>query len=472
MLLDFLLQEPTSLAGYSRALALSPRRRKRVIITVVLLTFAFFLIFSSEPAEPEPQGKRKTSGLQSHKKPFFEFEPEEIDTLGAGPQSVIIIRLTTFFAMFSILTREYVLPPGPPPRDTRSLSQDAQACVNRFQLNLDELYNNYTVYPPSYTLNDANQSTSDICSLIAKEAAYNRSVFPDVFGSRSLFQPNGSRVTLVTQVSFNRLFNLTTQAKHWPGPMSVAMYLPLFRLETFVMDYCEAESLNKRENIQIHIMLDEGCYFFPTNVMRNLAMEYVYTSHSFITDGDHIPNPNMENNIIKHAEDGYLKGATVMIIPAFEYTVMPEGFTMVHDKEELMKHWDEKYLKPFYIDRFLPAYGPTNYTYWRTAEHPYTIEYGDQFEPYIVAETKLTHSYNNSFIGRFYNKAEHIAEFFARRFKFIVCNDCYEYHIPHTSVAGEHHVLYHHCMKNLYFDLREYLQKKYENRMPPPVKKW
>lgn len=42
------------------------------------------------------------------------------------------------------------------------------------------------------------------------------------------------------------------------GPMSVAMYLPLFRLETFVMDYCESESLNKRDNIQIHIMLDEG----------------------------------------------------------------------------------------------------------------------------------------------------------------------------------------------------------------------
>lgn len=94
----------------------------------------------------------------------------------------------------------------------------------------------------------------------------------------------------------------------------------------------------------------------------------------------------------------------------------------------------------------------------------FQIEYGDQFEPYIVAETKLTHSYNNSFIGRFYNKAEHIAEFFARRlvrlvlkfrvtvlkpidytfrFKFIVCNDCFEYHIPHTSVHGEHHKLYH-----------------------------
>ena len=58
----------------------------------------------------------------------------------------------------------------------------------------------------------------------------------------------------VTCIYFNNL----TMCLMLTGPMSVAMYLPLFRLETFVLDYCEAESLNKRDNIQIHIMLDEG----------------------------------------------------------------------------------------------------------------------------------------------------------------------------------------------------------------------
>lgn len=56
--------------------------------------------------------------------------------------------------------------------------------------------------------------------------------------------------------------------------------------------------------------------------MRNLALEYVITTHSFITDGDHIPSPNMEDNIIKHANDGYLKGATVSSLIPYKSQIL------------------------------------------------------------------------------------------------------------------------------------------------------
>ena len=75
------------------------------------------------------------------------------------------------------------------------------------------------LFTATYNLMEANGS--NICQLIAKEAAYNRTVFPDVFNSRNLFSPNGSRVTLVTQISFSRLFNLTEQSKYWTGEFRV-----------------------------------------------------------------------------------------------------------------------------------------------------------------------------------------------------------------------------------------------------------
>jgi len=39
--------------------------------------------------------------------------------------------------------------------------------------------------------------------------------------------------------------------------------------------------------------------------------------------------------------------------------------------------------------------------------------WADYYEPYVVTERELTPKYWEGFVGRFYNKASHLAELFA-----------------------------------------------------------
>ncbi|VDP67041.1 unnamed protein product [Echinostoma caproni] len=108
-------------------------------------------------------------------------------------------------------------------------------------------------------------------------------------------------VTLISQMSYQRLHRLEQLVSTWSGPISIALYLTeqeAYNLSIFV---AESEILSRRRNIGYHVMFVEGS-MYPINQLRNLALLYARTDFVFHLDVDFIPSANLHDvlqNLIK-----------------------------------------------------------------------------------------------------------------------------------------------------------------------------
>lgn len=70
--------------------------------------------------------------------------------------------------------------------------------------------------------------------------------------------PDGYDVTLVAQLSMDRLQMLETLCKHWDGPISLTFYMSDAEAQQFLSYALNSEFLNRRKNIGYHIVYKEG----------------------------------------------------------------------------------------------------------------------------------------------------------------------------------------------------------------------
>lgn len=95
-------------------------------------------------------------------------------------------------------------------------------------------------------------------------------------------------VTLVAQLSMDRLQLLEAICKHWEGPISLALYLSDAEAQQFLRYAQGSEVLMSRRNVAYHIVYKEG-QFYPVNLLRNVAMKHVGTPYLFLSDIDFLP---------------------------------------------------------------------------------------------------------------------------------------------------------------------------------------
>ena len=69
---------------------------------------------------------------------------------------------------------------------------------------------------------------------------------------------NATDVTLVAQLSMDRLHMVELLCKQWPGPMSLALYLSDAEATQFAAFAAESEVLNQRDNVGYHVVYKEG----------------------------------------------------------------------------------------------------------------------------------------------------------------------------------------------------------------------
>uniref|UniRef100_A0A1I8FA84 Uncharacterized protein n=1 Tax=Macrostomum lignano TaxID=282301 RepID=A0A1I8FA84_9PLAT len=84
-------------------------------------------------------------------------------------------------------------------------------------------------------------------------------------------------VTLVSQLSLDRVQLLESLSRHWAGPISLCIYVTdaeAHQLATFVES---SQVLRHRRNIAYHLLMKEG-QFYPVNRLRNVAMENAVTT--------------------------------------------------------------------------------------------------------------------------------------------------------------------------------------------------
>lgn len=72
---------------------------------------------------------------------------------------------------------------------------------------------------------------------------------------------NERDVALVTQCSADRITNLEELCRHWPGTISVALYMTDAEVQNFLSYVHGSLELRSRKNIMYHVVYKEGVSF-------------------------------------------------------------------------------------------------------------------------------------------------------------------------------------------------------------------
>ena len=157
--------------------------------------------------------------------------------------------------------------------------------------------------------------------------------------------PNVVNTTLTTQFSYHRLRRLTRRLnrfnrfpfilQRWPGYVSVAIFvkqsevsalaekMAQFAAERRVIYTVYVQKTIDPENPPFYVMpnKEKRLYpkgLYPLNILRDLAIESIHTTHFFMIDADVFLSKTLYANLRKYA-NLLTNHKVVMFIPLFEY---------------------------------------------------------------------------------------------------------------------------------------------------------
>uniref|UniRef100_A0A0M3JTP4 Glycosyltransferase-like protein LARGE (inferred by orthology to a C. elegans protein) n=1 Tax=Anisakis simplex TaxID=6269 RepID=A0A0M3JTP4_ANISI len=281
-------------------------------------------------------------------------------------------------------------------------------------------------------------------------------------------------VTLVTQLSIDRLLLLESLLSYWNGPISVAFYLSDLELIQLADYFNESNLFNHRKNVAIHAVFKEGIHY-PINYLRNVALNASTTSHVFLVDVDFLPMPGLYCFhfdyfqiviiivMIKRLDlyillrERLLKRTTynprtAFIIAAFE-SKLYRNIIVPNTKSNLLSFLDNGQIQIFRQDVWKKGHFATDYDFWRNTDFEYSVTWRTDYEPYVVVARNETPFYDTRFVGFGWNKVSHIMSMNAKGFDFIVLPNVFIVHQSHSSsfeiTKYRTSTLYRRCMKAL-----------------------
>ncbi len=313
------------------------------------------------------------------------------------------------------------------------------------------------------------------CSDIRRRLTYR--VHP--YYTQYSYQPSDATdVSMVTQLSFDRIHMLKRLLELWEGPISAALYVE----ENSTLELLELihnTSVFQRTNLAIHVVYKKRDLLYPINFLRNVAWNYSNTPFVFLNDIDLLPCTDMYVRLKRALKPSFLVNSTY-VVPAFQTHVKELQFPS--NKQELETYMTDREVVPFKWEYYKPAHRPTDYSKWLRVVDPYSVSWKEQYEPYIVVRYNTTR-YDERFAGYGENKVSHIMELHAQHYQFIVLPDVYVIHYPHEPSHDEakfrgtasrtirpsstNH--YYSCIRQMQKDFRKDLRKKYGYSLPSVV---
>ncbi|KAL2775712.1 xylosyl- and glucuronyltransferase LARGE1 isoform 3 [Daubentonia madagascariensis] len=269
-------------------------------------------------------------------------------------------------------------------------------------------------------------------------------------------------VTLVAQLSMDRLQMLEAICKHWEGPISLALYLSDAEAQQFLRYAQGSEVLMSRHNVGYHIVYKEG-QFYPVNLLRNVAMRHISTPYMFLSDIDFLPMYGLYEYLRRSVIQLDLANTKkAMIVPAFE--TLRYRLSFPKSKAELLSMLDMGTLFTFRYHVWTKGHAPTNFAKWRTATTPYRVEWEADFEPYVVVRRDCP-EYDRRFVGFGWNKVAHIMELDAQEYEFTVLPNAYMIHMPHAPsfdiTKFRSNKQYRICLKTLKEEFQQDMSRHY-----------
>lgn len=274
------------------------------------------------------------------------------------------------------------------------------------------------------------------------------------------YKPRRKDVTLVTQMSVDRLHMLAPLYANWNGPISLAVYATDSQINHLV-DYILKTLIQISRRLSLHVMFKKGSLFYPVNHLRNFALQHVHTPYVFLSDIDFLPMDGSYEYLLE-AIKILGKPKRLLVIPAFETHQYKS--TYPQNKVELLKMLENETVSTFRYHEWTRGHAPTNYEHWKQTGKPYKIKWAADFEPYIVTQSNVSR-YDERFLGFGWNKVSHIMKLNALGYEFVVLPAVFVIHMPHSPSSDIENFrkskLYRDCVQVIKTEFQSELDKQY-----------
>mmetsp|Transcript_117 Transcript_117/g.187 ORF Transcript_117/g.187 Transcript_117/m.187 type:complete len:524 (-) Transcript_117:849-2420(-) len=260
-------------------------------------------------------------------------------------------------------------------------------------------------------------------------------------------------VTFVSHASLDRLDSLITALLHWfkeevgGKTASIALWI---RNDSVRLSDVQSLVEKKLERVRgararMHCILtwrkhDGEAY--PINRLRNAALKAAPTDFVLLADGDQVPYGPVVDEFRQFMTRRENRVPVAWILAAFEGQVDDKFICNrgPRRKEDAVRWVARKRLFVFKNAYQPKAYAPIDFEKWSTARTPYTVDYQEQFEPYVIvskAMLKLSgvgeQPFDERFAGYGWNKAAFITELYFAGYTFFVSPSSFLVHCSHKK---------------------------------------
>lgn len=280
-------------------------------------------------------------------------------------------------------------------------------------------------------------------------------------------------ITIVTQLSLERLEALRGQCWMWSDRTAAVIYVPLVNGGAFSLEK-DSNGINgtSLESVvtqlaAFHASLEAdtaGCILdlelvveqfssedepnlslYPFNAVRNRALMLAQTDAVFLLDVDFLPSTGFvkeyEDPLAYRAMMDSLYAKSALVLPAFgTASESSEGrqlaaAAVMKNKAFAVNAFQAEKLVGFQVKQYPQGHSPTNYTKWTKATKQYSVKYSKGYEPYIVVARQYVPWYDERFRGYGRDKIVHLTHLASFGTKFMVHPQQYVVHMPHKKAA-------------------------------------
>lgn len=273
-------------------------------------------------------------------------------------------------------------------------------------------------------------------------------------------------VTIVTQLSLERLDMLEQQCAHWPHPIAAVVYIPLVqgKISSTEDESWNGTSLeigidevkqtveriqNSRCILDLELVVEERCTFeqatlYPTNAVRNRALVMTRSDIVLLLDVDFVVDLSLAfdlENENRHSElTDLLASGVAVVLPAFEAWDQGErgkkiALTAVKEgKKYIAQKFMYNVVMGFHMAHYPQGHEPTLFWKWINTTEPYQVQHEVGFEPYILMLKEHVPYYDERFRGYYFNKVEHLLHISTQfGLPFVVHPSSFVVHVPHPK---------------------------------------
>jgi hypothetical protein len=253
--------------------------------------------------------------------------------------------------------------------------------------------------------------------------------------------------TLVTQTNLERIWALSAIVERWQGKIAVTV---LFPLNTSRETVARTTGHFPTRVTVLNVIHKGGEY--PINILRNMAVKLVNTSHYLVIDVDLVPSVGLEQ-LILHEDMGQwlVHPRMALVVPVFEFSsdvrcpdtssecvsLLPASF------QELSACMEQQRCQVHHQIFSNTSHSTTDHKHWlspnlKKGTYPILCFDSIRYEPYVVLpHLPDTPKYNDRFVGHGQNKIQFITHLRYVGFNFRVLARGFLFHQAHQMSAGK-----------------------------------